>query len=353
MMALEELVVMTDLEEEDGPHGGRVIVLDSTSPKSTMGHFEAQQDKAQELRDCLHHPNRVDLWELRQLALSPGGLLLPALRQLAWPLLTGLSGSSNLDGNSVDNPGLEDSVKKDLSSVVWSVEDLVRASKSGKESFWYASQKRHAMERLSDAPAMVSSPSSSSDTSEGPVSQEETVDGSTVVTKETYSFSENDKALIAKVLNQSLEDQIHGNYPPMLSNLAALLLINMDLSTTASSQLLSQLAAYNLQAAFGGASLAEILSICIDKLHLKAKANTHFSAEHAATWFSGIEASDFNVQTASRLVDAFLVSHPLFPVYFAAAVPEGESWTMENVESWIAVGLDYMYVLETRFAAFA
>jgi hypothetical protein len=341
----EELVVTTDLEEEDGPLGGRVILLDSSSPKSTMGCY--LEDKAQEIRDCLYHNRHVDLWELRQLALSPGGLLLPSLRQVAWPLLTGLSAeaSPNLSGTfllSGDNPTLEEAIKKDLSSVIWSVDDLVRVSTSGKESFWYSSQKQHMVERSTEAPAMVSSPCSARDSSEGPGSQEETIDGSTVATKETYSLSENDKTLIAKVLAEALDDQMHENFPPMLSNLAALLMINMDSSTAVSSQLLSQMAGYHLKAAFGDASLAEMLSLCIDKLHLKAKASTKLTSDQAATWFSGIDTRDFNVQTASRLVDAFVVSHPLFPLYFAAAICEDESWTLDNVEEWIATGLDYM-----------
>jgi hypothetical protein len=51
------------------------------------GSMEAAQIEAVE--ECLRGTsNRVDLWQLRELALSPGGLVNAELRQRAWPLLT-------------------------------------------------------------------------------------------------------------------------------------------------------------------------------------------------------------------------------------------------------------------------
>ena len=76
----QDLRVSTSDDWDDSPLGGRVIVVSSSPKSSSLMNFESCEDKAQEIRDCLQLNGEscsslVDLWELRELALSNGGLL--------------------------------------------------------------------------------------------------------------------------------------------------------------------------------------------------------------------------------------------------------------------------------------
>ncbi|CAB9521375.1 TBC1 domain family member 20 [Seminavis robusta] len=288
--------------DDDNDLGGRVIVVDSSSNHNNNKSTLHQEDKAQEIRDCLQlheGSGTVDLWELRQLALSPGGLLQPSLRRVAWPLLLGLSSSSPVSPDDTSQK------TESVQGLCWKM--------AQSEQFWYNVPL--------DAPAMVSSPCSSSDTT---TSQADTL---------MDEPSEYDRALIATVLANASQAE----HAPSLANLAALLVINLDSESSMASQVLARMTTYSLSAALSGAaSLEQMVSVIVDQLHLQEPPSM---AAHAGTWFSDGVA---DVQTTSRLVDAFLVSHPLFPLYFAAAIPKGEPWTMENVEAWMALGLDYM-----------
>ena len=50
--------------------------------------------KAKRIEACLNQEPEVNLWELRELALSRGGLLTSNYRQQAWPLLVGLANTT-------------------------------------------------------------------------------------------------------------------------------------------------------------------------------------------------------------------------------------------------------------------
>lgn len=91
-------------------------------------------NKAEEIRRILSEPV-VDLWKLRELALTEGGLVNDSLRKLAWPKLVGVSndgiasssGSSN-EGQSSPPPTSEvtvppsfdaEQIERDVSRVTW------------------------------------------------------------------------------------------------------------------------------------------------------------------------------------------------------------------------------------------
>ncbi len=57
---------------------------------------ELSNQKAQEIRSCLNgDDNVVDLWKLRELALSRGGFISSSLRKGAWPKLVGIRPATN------------------------------------------------------------------------------------------------------------------------------------------------------------------------------------------------------------------------------------------------------------------
>lgn len=359
-MSMEDLEVSTsdnfEMYEDDGPHGGRVIVVESALNKNIMS-FESFDDKAQEIRECLQLHSEscsgtVDLWELRQLAISRGGLLCPSLRQVAWPLLAGVSVSSLEEANtktaSMDDK-MVDSMQDDIEKTVWNLEELVRQSQTGKDSFWYASLLSPTPGSSStletDAPSLapLASPCSSSVTSHS--ESQSSTNSPLQKTKPSGGPTHQDQILLIKVLTQALEGQTE--YPVAgLSNLAALCMINLE-STSLSSLLLAQLATYPLKAAFSGAAsdstpyMQAMMECLLQEFQPKAQVDIQSKSEEALVWFSGDQSS--NLQAASRLIDSFLVSHPLFPLYFGvASVQAPGSWNMEKVEELISKALEYM-----------
>lgn len=352
---MEELQVQVSnsddfVEMDDCSLGGRVIVV-ASSPKGSMN-YEKCEDKAQEIRECLQLHSEscggtVDLWELRQLAISPGGLLSPALRQVAWPLLAGLS-TSNLEDNSDDeiyeplDETVAESVQKDIEASVWNLDELVRQSQTGKEGFWYSPllhANNTADKAKGDAPPglVLSSPCSSSETS-----QDESRSTGCSIPEKTKSISTptpQDQIILKKMLTQVFQGQ--SEYPVAgLADLASLLVINLE-STEVASLLLSRLTTYLLKAAFGGATLESMqtaMQLLLKEFQPQMAVN---STEKALAWFSSVFHP--NPQASSRLIDAFLVSHPLFPLYFGAASAGSQaSWTSEIVEELISKALEYM-----------
>lgn len=351
---MEDLQISTSddfVDMDDSSLGGRVIVV-ASSPKQSSMNYERCEDKAQEIRDCLQlHSescgNTVDLWELRQLAISQGGLLSPTFRRVAWPLLAGLSAStSGVEDSKEECTGLDENMSEamrvDIETSVWNLEDLVRQSQAGRESFWFTPlQQSHGDHVVSksdnEAPGLVlSSPCSSSETS-----HDETLNTAITCSMKTKQNPQ-DQILLQKVLRDAVAGQTQ--YPQAgLANLASIFLVNLE-STTRASQLLSQLATYPLKAAFGGAALGTsqmVMELLLEKFHPKQKWKAIKTTEKALAWFSG--ALTENVQASSRIIDACLVSHPMFPLYFgAAAISAPPAWTMEKVEELILKTLEYM-----------
>jgi hypothetical protein len=107
---------------------------------------QAWKEKEDEILDCLRGANdTVDLWKLRELALTKGGLLTPDLRKRAWLKLTACheqvlgyhSNISSIGGNASGNgrPMVDASrsdmnaLKRDVAKTVWNVEEHLVASR--------------------------------------------------------------------------------------------------------------------------------------------------------------------------------------------------------------------------------
>lgn len=83
----------------------------------------------------------VDLWKLRELALSKGGLLCPSLRRRAWPTLVqaheqvlGVAGSGGAGGPSslpvvAPSAGDVQALKHGCSKTIWAIEEFLLASR--------------------------------------------------------------------------------------------------------------------------------------------------------------------------------------------------------------------------------
>jgi len=87
--------------------------------------------KTKEIESLLSHPEEVDLWALREMCFSEGGLMNDAIRKKAWPKLVGLSSTVPMSHPLLppSGSGLPRHPKKSSSSSLASLSSSVRASK--------------------------------------------------------------------------------------------------------------------------------------------------------------------------------------------------------------------------------
>lgn len=97
-------------------------------------------NKYQDILDCLEGTpdERISLWKLRELALSPGGLLCPQIRKRAWPMIIlgcqqqiFLSSLLQQPPVSQVTPSPEDlqALERDIEKTLWNVEEHLMSSK--------------------------------------------------------------------------------------------------------------------------------------------------------------------------------------------------------------------------------
>jgi len=355
----------------------------------------------------------VDLWKLRELALTPGGLLCPALRRQAWPKLVGSheqvlqvahsggTGSTTVTGRIVDQnlvtPSPEDTnaLKRDVSNTMWQIEEYLVASREQErvqqerlEHFLALQRQRNNKKKVTFSPHTKVPPEmdlSGMDAAEdgeqndrasppsvtivSPTSD----DGLPVEEEETSVLSDDHGAMSEATANSALstsfsfcggglvdrwrkasiheqkilyniilsvlrteaepseffeDDRYH--YYSGLQDLTALLMINLE-SPSLTSLLLTKLAGSHLRDALRkdrvmmDMAISKAFMPLLQKVdaglyrHLQRNdmARPSFAHQWIACWF----AQDVpDVAVASRLVDAFLVSHPLMPMYVSVAM---------------------------------
>lgn len=325
-----------------------------------------REAKEQEILSCLsgNDNDEVDLWKLRELALQRGGLMSSSLRKRAWPKLVGAyeqvlrhaassdrSSSSSIQVVELSRTDLQ-MLKKEVAHCVWSMEEHFRQQKDdsehGKKQVSFAvstteavqvksmSLDLHDMEEVGeDGSKMIKSPMSGT---LSPHSQStlESFTLSTRATRWSRPTIQEQRALfnvigsVLKVLPEEgspyfEDDRYH--YYSGFQNLTAAMLINLE-SPSLTSLVFGQLAKHHLRDAMRKAPLSgkSMLQQAVDVVflpllqHVDADVHDHLAkyasstvvASWVATWFCQDVA---HVSVASRLVDVFLVSHALMPVY--------------------------------------
>lgn len=311
-------------------------------PKDSSFTLANAHEKAASIRLCLLSSNNesslIDLWKLRQMALSRGGLLSPALRSLAWPLLLGISTVEQKEGDAeiimTTTTPVSCALQKDTEQAAWSPQE----GKSQPERFWYeALPSTTVVSSCSETtPELaLSSPCSSSEDTRTDESSPRGSFSATKTTTTPANTTPEEQAALQKLITSTLaETNTTETYPAGLSNVAVLLLINLDASASLTSQVLSQLIHYPLQLQTGSVQAHPLLSILGKELGVMTPT---VSLE---TLFS-----HSTLPVASRILDACLVSHPLFSLYLGVAlslIDNDDAWTMETVETAIVKALEYM-----------
>jgi hypothetical protein len=302
-----------------------VLVATGLGDPTVRGYYIFDDDdrlkKAARIEICLN-ADSVDLWELRELSLSKGGLLEAKFRQKAWPILVGLT---------LDLPELT----KTVSSSDEELEEALNETATNDEN----PTKTKSIHVENDI--LGEEKKSEIDASLDMIRRE--VGRSVIFRYGKDASPENEyivkpPAAAAEKLTRLLEGTIQESDRPSnlyyyqgLHDVAGVILHHMDYQTEIATRILCQISHSHLRDAmrenFG--NITWLLSVILVPLVEKVEASVHYAIESSQvdlaniclpwviTWFVH-DLHDPN--TAGRLVDAFLSGHPLMPVYFAVAL---------------------------------
>lgn len=262
---------------------------------------DARTEKFNRIREC---EARGSIWELREMALSPGGLVNAELRQRIWPLLVGLS---------QDEPWLEEAAKLFEPSTQFCTEpedrerDLIRRDVSRSVLFHHSCPSPNSVMGSFDEASIESK-------------AELSVAKLAAVLTTTISFP----------LTPNDDEKPH--YYQGLHDLGGVLLENLEYNEVFTTAILRRLCSTHLRDNtkatfedlkwFLSSSLMKVLSM-VDPQIYQAMVESGLDGllpltlvKWLFTWFTH---SIHGEEEASRLVDAFIASHPLLPFYVSIA----------------------------------
>eukprot|EP00537_Pseudo-nitzschia_pungens_P011722 CAMPEP_0172389478 /NCGR_PEP_ID=MMETSP1061-20121228/6358_1 /TAXON_ID=37318 /ORGANISM="Pseudo-nitzschia pungens, Strain cf. pungens" /LENGTH=521 /DNA_ID=CAMNT_0013119649 /DNA_START=12 /DNA_END=1577 /DNA_ORIENTATION=- len=285
--------------------------------------LECLRNKTDRIERCLFaaSSNSVDLWELRELALSDGGLVRAGYRQKAWPKLVGLvEEDTDTVPELIQSPtSLRSSSSSSISSFAWSPSHNDSSLSLPQE------EKKHSEMEMEASVDLIRRDA-----------------GRSVIFRyhtEPMTGSPAVPPFASERLAQVLENTIrNGNssssslhYYQGLHDIAGVVLHNMDYQVDATTQILQRISRSHLRDAMreNFSNINWFLSVLLPPLVEKVDPYVHYSLQIAQvelstvclpwmiTWFTH---DIHDPETAGRLVDAFLSGHPLMPIYFAVAL---------------------------------
>jgi hypothetical protein len=258
-----------------------------------------QTTKLDRTQTCLQQ-NPVNLWELRELALSKGGLMTSEFRQQAWPLLVGL----DLD----ETEQSEEVLPHDLASPT-SVLDT-------EELFPQQQQQQQAKDSQVELIRR--------DVGRSVIFQYNNYYHKTT----TPSFASERLATVLESLVAEKSGNLH--YYQGLHDVVGVLLHSLDYQTPLTTKLVQTAVSQShfrdaMRENFG--NITWLLSLLLLPLVEQIDKHVHYALHQielstlclpwVITWFTH---DVYHPSTAARLADAFLASHPLLPLYFAVAL---------------------------------
>jgi hypothetical protein len=360
----------------------RPIYEENTSSSQEYELFRKQ--KSEEISSCLRgelfgrgadveEVRAVDLWHLRQLALSRGGLIDSNLRKQAWLKLVDSNEKILLNSSTFPPITIQSEVEVvpctannfttlsdqeinlielDVENCIWNIEAEIKRSFSNKGSF-----QKHMRQALEDDTSLVSfesasghlnlpgsKPATQSSSAILPQCDNSTMTvGSSPVLKPGPIYVRRkgeERSLLLNIITSILrtspdEVEVLGMerlfYFPGMQNIIAPILITLQ-SPSLTSLTMKQLSQYHLKDSMSQtfddiqATIRSILLPLLEhfdkplyELLFECEMNDpcSFALRWVLSWFAS-DIPDYDI--ISRLFDAFLVSHYTFPIYTAVAV---------------------------------
>lgn len=342
----------------------------------------AMELKADEIQRCLAgtangDESLVDLWHLRTLSLSTGGLLNSTLRKRSWPKLLGLdetillnnsaapsssvmANSGNIRSLAASTLAIQSALAKIGKSsspsgatggLLWDVEGQIKANRRAREAERAAALKSRLGGTAADDDGTTDTASVASNASSIAALYQQQSSNGKKMTKQEMSILTNILTAVFKH-NTAFDAKSAGpSTIGQLANLSALLLINLD-SPSLTSIMMQSLAKEHLPIT----EVEEMIDStfwtlldCMDEKYgavLRDVANaggsnaTAFASAWISSWFAaalptGLGRMDATLTTtanhsnslasieleiASRFIDVFLCSHPHMPLYISVVL---------------------------------
>ena len=375
----EELLVSSSSSSLTSVTGSESSDDKNNNGDQTRVMMKQVQAKSDEIQRCLAgsdstEPDVVDLWHLRTLSLSPGGLLNATLRKRCWPKLLGLDEAillNNNTSNTIMSDGFSGSIRslavKTLAiqsaltqyEMPWDVESMIKSQRRAREAERMQSLLLRCAGNVnsSDA-ASVASSSVSSIAAPGTFHKQ----GKKEMTKQELSIMTN---ILTAVFRQTTSGLDAKNIDPaiirQLADLAALLLINLESPSLTSLMMQSLAKEHHLHLNRTDDEIEKnrsthtidsvfwtLVDCRDDKLGSMLRGNmlaadtndddeSSFVAGWITSWFAsalptGLDSrvsidtagtdsiASIELEVASRFIDVFLCSHPYMPIYVAVAL---------------------------------
>jgi hypothetical protein len=320
----------------------------------------------------------VDLWHLRQLALSKGGLLNTSIRKQAWLKL--IDGNESIltkavalhtitgEANSNEDPRKDvaklsdheiDLIKEDIKNCIWNLEaEMNRSRMPNASSESIATHGDHYEDSISDVTTLASFESTPDEYINKPLPQSAPERTTTMFPSDHRTVSpsrclvehldspfftrrkSDERSLLLNIITSVLrtsptEVKELGMerlfYFPGMHNVVAPILITLE-SPSLTSLVLARLSTYHMKDSVSPtfddiqsairSMLLPLLEFFDKPLHdLLVKGGISdpcsFALRWILCWFTS-DISDYKI--VARLFDAFIVSHHLFPIYTAVAM---------------------------------
>jgi len=269
-----------------------------------------KQEKIREVEDCLSQ-NEVNLWHLRELCLMRGGLMTAELRRQAWHLLLGVDADNHIvtsSSSSVNTTATQSEETKrvedsDIENSFTDDTELISRD-VGRAVYFRYSMTEATKEQL---------------TSQG--AEDYIQSGKTMLTRLIVSTIENEA-------DNGQDGRL--NYYQGFHDVASVIFVNMTRETELACAILHKLAASHLRDAMmqDFTNISALLEIVFYPLLQAVDEELHdylilreLIPSVFLTWMITLFSHDIHSeQTASRLFDAIIVSHPLLPLYLTIAI---------------------------------
>ena len=313
---LENLIILFQVQQE--------LALDNSDIDYSANDWLSS--KAQRIENCLDK-EPIDLWELRELALSKGGLLKSQYRQQVWPLLVGLAKTTEAASESEQEAEEDYNSEKDVEK-----ESEEESEKNEEQSFGPPSPTSimdfffldtEVLESFEKGPKSLQTKLIRRDANRSVIFQYNKQAASSPCPDDFASKR------LASVLEEMIRQDPSLHYYQGLHDITGVLLHNMEYQRKQTSEIAKQLCKSHLRDAmrenFG--DVIWLLNLFLMPLVERVDPHVHYALQELQTanfvlpwiitWFTH---DIYNPVIAGRLADAFLAGHPLLPMYFAIAL---------------------------------
>ncbi|GMI08656.1 hypothetical protein TrLO_g12650 [Triparma laevis f. longispina] len=288
--------------------------------------------KRHEILKCLRSSSSVSLWRLRELALTKGGLLDSNLRKLAWPKLLGV--------RRLDYEGIEEDWVNFYG--LYNSEIQRFGEEKGVKSFYTKTSYPLSESTISQIKRDVTRSLWHFRTSQSGEEKKDTPSNRKKQDQKTRKKQTIVGGIILDVLSSNPSLHYYQGFHDIVS-IFLITLQNPELTGACLGRVTGRHLGDAMGRDFGGLiegmmfcvmPLIEVVDKKIAEFIRRSEVEPFFLLSWLITWFS----HDIkNLETASRLVDAFISSHQLLPIYVSVALIKSRRDVILNTECEFAM----------------